>query len=123
LRRLVLDQGCPRSTARILNEQGWEVVHVGDVGLSRASDVDILEWARNNNRVCVTLDADFHAYLAVTNASTPSTVRLRREGLDAEALAQLQQKVWPTIEDALDHGAMVTVTRLNVRLRRLPLVP
>ena len=97
LTRLLLDQGCPRSTALILNQEGWDVVHVAEVGMSRATDVEILDAARQQQRICVTLDADFHTHLAVTNAATPSVIRLRIEGLKGEALARLLIEVWPQI--------------------------
>jgi len=35
--------------------------------------------ARQQQRICVTLDADFHTHLAVTNAATPSVIRIRIE--------------------------------------------
>jgi predicted RNase H-like HicB family nuclease len=61
LKRLLLDQGVPRSAVSILNAEGWDVVHVGDIGMSKAHDRAILEFAERERRVCVTLDADFHA--------------------------------------------------------------
>lgn len=122
--RILLDQGCPRSTASILNECGWDVVHVADVGLSRATDAAILSAAVSQGRICVTLDADFHTYLAVSNSSTPSTIRVRIERLKADALATLLLEVWPMIADQLkSSAAMVTITETGVRLRSLPLVP
>jgi hypothetical protein len=45
-------------------------------------------------------------------------IRIREEGLDATALAALLQ----TIEDALNIGALVTVTEQSIRVRRLPIV-
>ena len=52
----------------------------------------------------------------------PSAIRIRKEGLDATALAALLQGIWAGIEDALVDGAMVTVTERSVRVRRLPVV-
>lgn len=121
MKRVVLDQGCPRSTADILNLQGWDVLHVSDIGLSRATDLEILNWAKEHDRVCVTLDADFHAHLATTNACKPSTVRIRVERLNAELLAALLVKIWPKIGAVIDSGVMVSVTQHSVRLRRLPI--
>jgi predicted nuclease of predicted toxin-antitoxin system len=122
--RVLLDQGCPRSAAAILNQHGWDVAHVADLGLSRATDVEILDVAKSQNRVCVTLDADFHTHLAVTNAAAPSTIRIRIEGLKADALANLLMEIWPMIADQLKgRAAMVTITEAGVRLRSLPIVP
>jgi predicted nuclease of predicted toxin-antitoxin system len=47
-----------------------------------------VEYAREKGFVVVTLDADFHAIIAVENASTPPVIRIRREGMKAHALAQ-----------------------------------
>ena len=76
---------------------------------------------RLENRVCVTLDADFHTLLATCGERNPSVIRIRKEGLDAAALAALLQAVWPRIESALNDGAMVTITDRSVRVRRLPI--
>jgi len=121
VRRLLLDQGLPRSTGRHLPADQWDVVHVGELGLSRATDTEILSKARETSRVCVTLDADFHALLAVAGESTPSVIRIRKEGLDAAALALLFEAVWPRIERDLTGGAVVTITDASVRTRRLPI--
>lgn len=119
--RLLLDQGLPRSTARLLADADWDVLHVGDIGMARSSDRDILDYARREQRVCVTLDADFHSQLAVGGATGPSTIRIRLEGLNGTALAALLKRVWPLIADALDHGAMATITAHRVRIHRLPI--
>ena len=121
--RIILDQGLPRSTAKMLREEGWDVVHAGEVGMSEASDSEILAFAGKEDRVIMTLDADFHSILAVTNADGPSVVRFRYEGLKGPAFAGLIKTVWKEIEEALLAGAMVTVTEKSIRVRDLPLFP
>jgi predicted nuclease of predicted toxin-antitoxin system len=120
VKRLPLDQGLPHSSAILLTEAGWDVIHVADIGMSRAEDGEILRRARDELRVCVTLDADFHALLMTGGERGPSVIRIRKEGLDAAALAALLLSIWGGIEDALEGGAMVTVTDRSVRVRRLP---
>jgi predicted nuclease of predicted toxin-antitoxin system len=122
VRRLLLDQGLPRSSGTLLREAGWDVIHVADVGMSRSDDTEILRRGLAETRVCVTLDAEFHSLLATGGERGPSVIRVRKEGLGATALAELLQGIWAGIEDALEDGAMVTVTEGPVRVRRLPVV-
>jgi predicted nuclease of predicted toxin-antitoxin system len=72
-----LDQGLAPDAATILREQGFDAVHVSDIGMERADDLLILERARDDKRVCVTLDYDFHAHLATAGQGRPSVVLLR----------------------------------------------
>lgn len=119
--RVLLDQGLPRSTAKLLSAAGWDAAHVADIGLSRAEDSRILERARQEARTCVTLDADFHALLATSEAKSPSVVRIRREGLNGKAICDLLLKIWPRIDSAVNEGALVTITEGSVRVRALPI--
>jgi predicted nuclease of predicted toxin-antitoxin system len=122
VKRLLLDQGLPRSTTALLSQGGWDVVHVSEIGMSRADDREILGRARADSRVCVTLDADFHSLLATSGERGPSVIRIRKEGLDADALAALLQTIWSRVEDALASGALVTISERSIRARRLPIV-
>jgi predicted nuclease of predicted toxin-antitoxin system len=105
----------------LLIANGWDVVHVGDVGMSEATDEEILQYARVEKRTCVTLDADFHTILAVSDACGPSVIRVRREGLKGLELAELLLALWPRIGQAVVQGAMVSVTESSIRIRRLPI--
>ena len=67
--RLLLDQGLPRSTVRHLEERGIDICHVADIGHSRASDPKIIELAREQGRVIVTLDSG-HAVTCRNRAGT-----------------------------------------------------
>jgi len=119
--RLLLDQGLPRSTVRHLEESGLDVLHVADIGQSRASDVEITALAVGEGRTIVTLDSDFHRLLAISGASAPSVIRIRREGLRGSDVAALIGQVLERLGDQIERGAMVTVTERTVRLHRLPL--
>ena len=46
MKRLLLDQGLPRSPAVRLTEADWDVIHVADIGMSRAEDSDFLRRGR-----------------------------------------------------------------------------
>jgi predicted nuclease of predicted toxin-antitoxin system len=120
LTRLLLDQGLPHSTLKQLDIPSWDVQYVSDIGLSRATNRDILHAARNDSRTIVTLDADFHTILALDSAASPSVIRIRREGLKGRELAELLFAVWPKIEKDILQGAMITVTESSVRIHNSP---
>jgi predicted nuclease of predicted toxin-antitoxin system len=119
---LLLDQGLPRSTTLHLRDAGLKAEHVGEVGLAAAADSTILARARDHAQIVVTLDADFHAQLALSGAAGPSVIRIRIEGLKAQQFADLLVRVLEQCGDDLNSGAMVTVSESSVRIRHLPLL-
>jgi len=119
--KLLLDQGLPRSAAGILRDAGLDAVHTGECGLSTALDAKVLAAGRAQGRVIVTLDADFHATLALSGDTGPSIIRVRIEGLSARQLADLLRKVVRRCRADLAKGALVSVTPDQIRVRRLPI--
>lgn len=120
--RLLLDQGLARGAAAILRERGFDVRHVGEIGLSAAPDEAIILEAISDTSVIVTLDADFHSLIAVSGKLAPSVIRIRQEGLRAEALAALIERVLAKADVALTKGALVTVGERSLRVHPLPVV-
>ncbi len=57
--------------------------HAGELGLAAASDEQLLARAHSDGCIVVTLDADFHALLALAGTRDPSVVRLRPKGQPA----------------------------------------
>jgi predicted nuclease of predicted toxin-antitoxin system len=121
VRRILLDQGLAPNAASILREQGFDAVHVAEIGMHRAEDCEILQFARDHLRVCVTLDHDFHAHLATTGRGHPSVVLLRVQGLHAKGQADLIRTVCLQCEVALSEGAAISADGNSIRVRRLPL--
>jgi len=89
--KLILDQGTPRSAASLLREVGFDAVHTGEIGLAEAEDAVIIQQAALEERVVVTLDADFHSLLALAQTRRPSIVRIRIEGLQAKEFCMVLQ--------------------------------
>jgi predicted nuclease of predicted toxin-antitoxin system len=119
--KLLLDQGTPRSAALLLRQAGFETVHTGEIGMAEAEDDEILKRAVAEERVVATLDADFHAHLALSQARKPSVIRIRVEGLRAEEFSELLQKVINQCTEDLEAGAIVSVNNFQIRLRHLPI--
>ena len=75
--------------------------------MGKAADDEIVAWSLGKNAIVVTLDADFHTILAVSGASGPSVIRLRMQGLGAQAVVELVQKVLAGFGSELERGSLV----------------
>jgi predicted nuclease of predicted toxin-antitoxin system len=117
---LILDQGIPRDAAIRLRQLGHECTHVGEVGMSKATDREILALAVEELATIVTLDADFHTMVAVSGALGPSVIRLRVQGLEADAIVQVIQKALSVFQADLETGALVTVKGHKTTCHKLP---
>ena len=119
--KIILDQGIPRSSASLLRSFGFDAVHTGEVGLSTATDAEILEQGRTQGRIVVTLDSDFHTIVALSGAIEPSVIRIRIEGLRAAEMTRIIIQTIKICEQDLINGAIVSVENERVRLRQLPI--
>jgi predicted nuclease of predicted toxin-antitoxin system len=117
----LLDQGLPRSTITHLKNIGLNAQHVGLLGMATALDKEILDKARQDNFIVITLDSDFYSLLALDKASKPSVVRIRIEGLKGKDVANIIKEVVETSQAELQNGAAVSVTQSAIRVRLLPL--
>ena len=119
--KLLLDQGLARLTASCLRENNISCTHVGEIGLAKAADKQLMTHAHRHDFVIVTLDADFHALLACSGEKKPSVVRIRIEGLKAKATTRLLLKIVEEVGADLEKGAAVSANENSVRVRRLPI--
>lgn len=87
--RLLIDESLQHDLAGVLSSHGHDAVHVADVGLQGAPDVEVLAKARADDRVVVTADTDFGTLLALSGASGPSVVLLRRAGRRLDERARI----------------------------------
>ncbi len=118
---LVLYQGVPRDAATRLRDLGYECDHVGEIGMWKAADDEILAWALGKHAIVVTLDADFHTLVAVSGAHGPSVIHLRMQGLRGPETVELIRNVLAGFEVDLRHGCLVTVKAHKTTCHRLPI--
>jgi len=121
--RILLDEGLPRRAAALLREIRMDAVHVTEIADAATADLAILEGARESGRIVITLDADFHALLALHGWSLPSVVRIRRQGLTAADVRDLVVRLLKDHEAALLSGSALSVRAHLVGIRTLPLTP
>jgi len=59
------------------------VVHIAEISMSHAGDIDLLHHVRAKLRAGVTFDADLHSLLPTSGEHGPSVIPVRKNDLDA----------------------------------------
>jgi predicted nuclease of predicted toxin-antitoxin system len=121
--RFLLNLNVPRELGRRLNLEGHECRHVGDIGMAKASDIEIVEEARRNEEVVVTHDLDYGHLLAFSGELAPSVIILRLRNVHVDNVFARIIRAWPEIEGPLSEGAIVVLEDAAHRIRGLPLSP
>lgn len=118
--RIVVDVNLSPAWVRFLEEAGWEAVHWSSVGDIRASDEEILSWARQHGYILFTHDLDFGILIALTRAEGPSVIQARTQDVLPAALGKKLINVLQTYKSLLEKGALVTIDERRARIRILP---
>ncbi len=120
--KLLLDQGLPRSTVSELGNLNLDSIHVGDIGMASATDLEILQLAKNDDLIVVTLDSDFHTILAANQYVNPTVIRIRIEGLKSKELSRIISSVLESTQEEIKKGSAISVDEKGIRVHTLPLV-
>ncbi len=118
--RFLLDNNLPRSLAAALVDIGPATRHVADLGMSDATDREIVAFARAGADVIVTHDLDFGHLLAFSGEASPSVIILRVSDLSTGEIAARIRTSWADIAGPLAQGAIVIVEDRALRIRLLP---
>jgi predicted nuclease of predicted toxin-antitoxin system len=104
-----------------LAEIGHDAVHASAIGLHAASDVEIIDRARQEGRTIVTADLDYPRLIATAGSDSPSLILFRGgDWAEASVRARLAQVLSALTEDEVQ-GSIITIDRDRVRRRRLPI--
>lgn len=119
--KFLVDMSISPKTAVFLQSLRYDAVHLHNQGLDRLPDPAILEKARNEKRVLLTHDLDFGELLAISGTKLPSVVIFRLRNMHPERVNRYLREVITQHRDALEQGAIISVTEGQIRMRLLPL--
>ena len=119
--RFLVDMALSPALADWLVTQGHDAVHASALGLARAPDPEIIERARDEDRIIVTADLDYPRLLALAKSSRPGLILFRGGSYtDQEVIARFA-RVLELAGEADLPASLVTVERSRIRRRRLPI--
>ena len=116
--RLLLDQDVYARTARFLSGLGHDVLPVAQIGLSRASDEELLGVAREHNRILITRDRDY-GHLVFVKRIVSGILYLRMLPATQDAVHGELERVLKAYPEQDLQRMFVVVEASGHRLRRL----
>ena len=119
--RFLVDMPLSPALAVWLGQKGHDALHVSDLGLAKAPDVEILEFAGREQRTIITADLDYPRLLALAQAEGPGLVLFRGGNYSEQEIQIRLQRVLETISNEDLPKSIVVVEKSRIRQRRLPL--
>lgn len=119
--RLIADVHISPLTVAALKRQGYDVVRSTDFLPATAADIEILEFARVENRIVLTQDLDFSMLVALSNYEQPSLITLRLSSAKPDVVTQKLLEVLPNLDQDLIEGSAITIDDNSIRVRKLPI--
>jgi predicted nuclease of predicted toxin-antitoxin system len=119
--KLLVDMNLSPDWVVVLEGAGWETIHWSKVGDPRATDAEIMAWAKQRGRVVFTHDLDFGTALALTQAEGPSVIQVRTQDVTPPAIEKLVVNALRQFQSELEKGALIVLDEAHSRARILPL--
>jgi predicted nuclease of predicted toxin-antitoxin system len=119
--RFLGDMGISPRGIAFLRDQGFEAVHLHELGLERLPDAEIVTIARHEGYIVLTHDLDLGELLATSGADVPSVVIFRLQDMRPESVNGYLRVLVTEHHSVLNEGAVVAVSEGRIRVRKLPI--
>jgi predicted nuclease of predicted toxin-antitoxin system len=119
--KILVDMNLSPAWVDFLTGSGIEAVHWSSVGLSDASDTEIMTYAKAYDFTVFTNDLDFGFILAITHGKKPSVIQTRTGVLAPDRIGDIVINAINLLSADIDQGALVTIDPLKTRVTLLPL--
>ena len=119
--KFLIDNALSPLIARGLVEEGYDALHVRDVEMATASDMEIFEFAAQQDRILISADTDFGGILAFRESPKPSFILFRQsDKRPASQLSFLLDNL-PALKKELLTGCVTVFEDKRIRIRSLPI--
>ncbi len=121
--KFLADMGISPKAIDFLGTLGYSATHLNDLDLNTLPGPDILKKAREDGYVLLTHDLGFGELVAATKGSLPSVVIFRLRNMHPDRVNHYLHKILEKYKESLEHGAIISVTDGQIRVRQLPIKP
>ena len=119
--KILVDMNLSPGWVATFEENELEAVHWSQIGSPKASDREILTWARENGFVVFTHDLDFGHLLALTHSAGPSVIQVRSEDVLPETIGPVVLLALSQQAEMLRSGVLLVIDPTGFRVRLLPI--
>lgn len=121
--KYLIDNAISPKVSEMLRANGYDSLHVRELGMDRLPDDLIFEYAAKDGWTVISVDTDFGTLLASRRSRQPSVVLLRRSGNRRPfSQAALLLANLPALEASLADGCVAILTDSRIRIRKLPIL-
>ncbi|KJE77447.1 DUF5615 family PIN-like protein [Ferrimicrobium acidiphilum] len=108
--QFVVDAQLPPALARWITCQGYDALHLIDLGMLGAKDQEIWALGRHEGSIIVSKDSDFAA-LSLSDNQGPPVLWLRLANCRTPELIRILTPLWPLAIDRLTDGEKLVELR------------
>ena len=119
--KFLLDMPISPKTEKFLRGLGYDAIRVDKLGMKKATDKEIFEYAIKEDRTIITVDLDFGRILSYFKTSKPSIIIFRLKYPSVEKINRLLSSIIPKIEEEIEKGSIIVIGDEKVRVKNLPI--
>lgn len=119
--KFLLDMPVSAMLLTVLESYGYAGVHAYQIGQGRATDQELLEIARREERVVITADLDFPRLLALSSATGPGLILFRGGNYSDIEMCALLERVLKEVSAETLAKSICVIDKKRVRVTQLPL--
>lgn len=103
-----------------LREQGYDAIHLRELGLQRLPNGSIFSKAATENRIVLTFDLDFSEIIALSHGQKADVIVLRLRDTRHRHVIERLSRVLPGLEEKFGQGAIVMLEEHRYRIKYFP---
>ena len=119
--KFLIDMPLSPELAVWLSQNGHDALHVSDLGMARAQDVEILERAWREKRVVISADLDYPRLLALSQSEGPGLILLRGGNFSEQQTRDRLEQCLNLIPHEDLPNSIIVIEHERIRQRRLPI--